>query len=69
MKYEETVDGLMSKGTINKEVSYSFIFALAETAHVGTMPSLSYKIIPSINLIFNDKPYETFYLLRDTKMP
>ena len=69
MKYEETVDGLMSKGTFNKEVPYSFIFALAETAHVGAMPSLSYKIMPSIYLIFDDKPNETFNILKDIKMP
>ena len=65
MKSVEDVDGLMRKGAINKEVPYSFTFTLAETAPVGSIPSLFNKIIPSVYFIFNDKPNETFYLLWD----
>ena len=69
MKSVEDVDSLMSKGTFNKEVLDYFSFAFAETAHVGSIPTLFNKVIPSIYFIFNNNPNETLYFLRNVKMP
>ena len=69
MKSEEIADGLKCKGTINKEVLYIFNFAFAETAPVGSIPTLLNKIIPGIDFIFNNQPNETFYFLRNVKVP
>ena len=67
MRSKEIVDGLMSKGTFYKEMPNIFNFALAEATPIRTIPSFSSKIVPSIYFIFNDQPYEAFYLLWDAR--
>ena len=44
MKSVEDVDGLMSKGTINKKVPDYFNFAFVEAAPVGSILALLSKI-------------------------